>query len=78
VEFVDVTGGDPFAFNRDDEYSDYHHMTPEGARRFTTLLAAALRDGASPTARSVLSRSPGGQPMAHANVRRAAAAKDPR
>jgi hypothetical protein len=37
--FLDVTHGDPRRFARDAEYSDYHHMSPAGARRFTGLLA---------------------------------------
>jgi hypothetical protein len=41
--FVDVTGGDPALFSSALEYSDYHHMSPAGARRFTTLLAGELR-----------------------------------
>jgi hypothetical protein len=38
--FVDVTDGDDARFSAYREYSDYHHMSPEGAARFTTLLAA--------------------------------------
>jgi hypothetical protein len=38
--FVDVTGGDPEQFAAVDEYSDYHHMSPRGAERFTRLIAA--------------------------------------
>jgi hypothetical protein len=41
--FVDVTGGDPALFSSPLDYSDYHHMSPAGARRFTTLLAAEFR-----------------------------------
>jgi len=37
--FIDVTRGDPAQFSNDAEYSDYHHMSPAGAARFTTLLA---------------------------------------
>src|SRR5262249_54119747 len=44
VRFVDVTHGDPYLFSSQAEYSDYHHMSPAGARRFTTMLAAELRD----------------------------------
>jgi hypothetical protein len=40
--FVDVTAGAPDQFSRDADYSDYHHMSPEGAGRFTSMLAAAL------------------------------------
>ena len=40
--FVDVTHGDPSQFSSDREYSDYHHMSPEGAARFTRLLANAF------------------------------------
>jgi hypothetical protein len=38
--FVDVTDGDPQRFASAREYSDYHHMSPAGADRFTRLLAA--------------------------------------
>jgi hypothetical protein len=41
--FVDVTGGNPGLFSSPLDYSDYHHMSPAGARRFTTLLAAEFR-----------------------------------
>lgn len=41
--FVDVTGGDPALFSSPLDFSDYHHMSPAGARRFTTLLAAEVR-----------------------------------
>jgi hypothetical protein len=37
--FVDVTDGDPERFANDADYSDYHHMSPDGAARFTMLLA---------------------------------------
>ena len=40
--FVDVTAGATDQFSRDADYSDYHHMSPEGAGRFTLMLAAAL------------------------------------
>jgi hypothetical protein len=39
-EFVDVTAGDPQRFANDSEYSDYHHMSPAGAHRFTLMLAS--------------------------------------
>jgi hypothetical protein len=42
-EFIDVTRGDPDAFSSPREFSDYQHMSPDGARRFTALLAAELR-----------------------------------
>jgi hypothetical protein len=42
VRFVDVTDGDPYRFSQDAEFADYHHMSPEGATHFTTLLAARL------------------------------------
>jgi hypothetical protein len=45
VAFVDVTDGDPTRFADDREYSDYHHMSPVGADRFTTLLATAFDGG---------------------------------
>jgi hypothetical protein len=38
--FIDVTAGSADQFFRDAEYSDYHHMSPEGAGRFTAMLAA--------------------------------------
>jgi len=41
-EFVDVTNGDPHRFANDAEYSDYHHMSPAGAHRFTMMLASEL------------------------------------
>lgn len=40
--FVDVTNGDPQQFASPADYSDYHHMSPEGAQRFTSLVADAL------------------------------------
>jgi hypothetical protein len=43
VAFVDVTGGDPAQFSSEAEYSDYHHMSPAGADRFTRLLAQEFR-----------------------------------
>jgi hypothetical protein len=41
-EFIDVTQGDPQRFAEEADYSDYHHMSPAGAQRFTRLLAAAF------------------------------------
>jgi hypothetical protein len=43
--FVDVTRGNPRAFSSDAEFSDYHHMSPAGARRFTRALAQELEAG---------------------------------
>src|SRR5262245_28176982 len=40
--FIDVTAGATDQFSRDADYSDYHHMSPEGAGRFTQMLATAL------------------------------------
>jgi hypothetical protein len=40
--FVDVTDGDRTRFSDDRDYSDYHHMSPDGATRFTTMLASAF------------------------------------
>jgi len=37
--FVDVSDGNPSQFVAASEYSDYHHMSPTGALRFTTMLA---------------------------------------
>lgn len=42
VMFVDPTDGDPYAFQNDDEYSDTYHMSPAGANRLTSMLAARL------------------------------------
>jgi hypothetical protein len=44
--FIDVTAGAADQFSRDAEYSDYHHMSPEGAGRFTVMLAAAIAGAA--------------------------------
>ena len=41
-EFIDVTNRDPHRFANDAEYSDYHHMSPAGAHRFTLMLASEL------------------------------------
>src|SRR4051812_11145872 len=43
--FIDVTGGDPGQFAAPADYSDYHHMSPEGAQRFTRLVAGAFSGG---------------------------------
>jgi hypothetical protein len=43
IPFVDVTGGDPALFSSPLDFSDYHHMSPAGARRFTVLLATEFR-----------------------------------
>jgi hypothetical protein len=40
--FIDVTNGDPAAFANEREFSDYYHMSPIGAKRFTTELAIVL------------------------------------
>lgn len=40
VALLDVTDAQLGAFADDRWYSDYHHLSPEGARRFTELLAA--------------------------------------
>jgi hypothetical protein len=37
--FIDVSDGNPSQFASMNEYSDYHHMSPAGAARFTTMLA---------------------------------------
>ena len=37
--FIDVTDGNPSAFESTGDYSDYHHMSPAGAHRFTRMLA---------------------------------------
>jgi len=46
-EFIDVTAGATNQFSRDADYSDYHHMSPEGAGRFTLMLATALSASAA-------------------------------
>ena len=42
---IDVTAGATDQFSRDADYSDYHHMSPEGAGRFTLMLATAIAGG---------------------------------
>jgi hypothetical protein len=37
--FIDVSDGNPSRFESASEYSDYHHMSPTGAARFTRMLA---------------------------------------
>lgn len=46
--FLDVTGGATDQFSRDADYSDYHHMSPEGAGRFTQMLATAMTAAQTP------------------------------
>jgi len=58
--FVDVTQGDPAAFASAAEYSDYHHMSPSGADRFTKLLA----DNFAPRLRTLKVRGHDGSPVA--------------
>lgn len=41
VPLIDVTGGDPGAWGDDSWYYDGHHMSEEGARRFSVALARA-------------------------------------
>ncbi len=51
VPFLDVTDARLDAFADDRWYSDYHHLSPDGAQHFTDLLAgrfAALLRGAAP------------------------------
>jgi hypothetical protein len=54
--FVDVTQGNPNAFSVDAEFSDYHHMSPAGARRFTRALAHELHASAGKPFPAVASR----------------------
>jgi hypothetical protein len=39
VPFIDVTDGDMRAFRNDHYYSDFHHLSPLGAKRLSTLVA---------------------------------------
>jgi hypothetical protein len=39
VPFLDVSEGDLQAFNHDEYYSDFHHMSQRGAEHFSTKLA---------------------------------------
>jgi hypothetical protein len=41
-EFIDVTQSVPNRFADDADYSDYHHMSPAGAIRFTHILAREI------------------------------------
>ena len=45
VPFLDVTEADLAAFAKDKWYSDFHHMSPAGAARFSTLLASGSWNG---------------------------------
>jgi hypothetical protein len=56
VVFVDPTDGDPHTFHNDDEYSDTYHMSPVGANRLTSMLAARL------AARTLMARIPPQEP----------------
>jgi hypothetical protein len=40
--FIDITRGNPAHFSDEREFSDYYHMSPIGATRFTSELAAVL------------------------------------
>jgi len=42
VLFLDVTEGDASMYQTDEPFSDFHHMTPEGAAELTRLLAEAM------------------------------------
>ena len=42
VLFLDVTAGDASMYQTDEPFSDFHHMTPEGAAELTRLLAEAM------------------------------------
>lgn len=41
-DFVDPTDGDLRAFDQEGAFSDYHHMTPEGAARLTRAIAGPI------------------------------------
>ena len=80
--FIDVTDGDPTRFSAAAEYSDYHPMSPDGAARFTTLLAtefgtrlAVLLKDARPTAVATATTSDVASAFPR---RRSAVASDPR
>lgn len=45
VAFIDVTAADAEMFRDDLWFSDFHHMSPVGADRFTRLLASAMIEG---------------------------------
>lgn len=57
IPFIDVTGGDPESYGRDDWFSDGHHMTAEGARQFTAAVARAWLRRMENGGRSVVSES---------------------
>jgi len=42
VRFIDITGGDPSTWCDHRWFSDYHHFSPAGARRFTVELGKAV------------------------------------
>ncbi|MDJ0961378.1 MAG: hypothetical protein QNJ88_12030 [Acidimicrobiia bacterium] len=52
VRFVDVTAGDISEYQDDARFADFNHMTPDAARAFTRVLAAAFLD--EPELRDVL------------------------
>jgi hypothetical protein len=43
IVFMDPTEGNPYSFQNDDDYSDTYHMSPAGAERLTSMLAARLK-----------------------------------
>ena len=44
VPLLDVTARDPAVFDKDVYFSDYHHYSEVGSRRFSTLLAHAFAE----------------------------------
>lgn len=66
--FIDVTRGNPLHFADEREFSDYYHMSPIGAKRFTTELAVALAPFIATRASDVPIRE-GSPPRAAAAVR---------
>jgi hypothetical protein len=50
VNFIDVTHGDPSTWCDKDQFSDFHHMSPEGARRLSIELGEAIGAMMAPSA----------------------------
>ncbi len=66
IRFIDVTHGDPATWCDERWFSDYHHMSPLGAARFTTQLARAF---VSDTGRRGSSLGPAGARVSFAGHR---------
>jgi hypothetical protein len=45
VPFIDVTNGDANVYQTDEPFSDFHHMSPDGAAELTRLIAEAAMVG---------------------------------